>query len=36
MQITEFSDTICKIVRNNKFKGLKDKIEKFVRELEAV
>ena len=35
MQITEFSDTICNIVRN-KFKDLKDKIEKFVRELEAV
>ena len=31
MQITEFSDIICKIVRNNIFKDLKDKIEKFVR-----
>lgn len=36
MKMTKLSDPVLEIVRNNKFKELKDKVEKFVREIETI
>lgn len=36
MKMTKLSDPVLEIVRNNKFKDLKDKVEKFVREIETI